>query len=101
VPLDPASQDRVAQELGRKVQRLRTRRQWTQEQLSAASGVSRNQIQNIEHSRNNARDPLTRLPGRGNPRLDTIFALAAALEVDVAVLIDPERSLPEPPGSRS
>ena len=101
MPLDPASQDRVAEELGRKVLQLRARRRWTQEQLSAASGVSRNQIQNIEHSRNNARDPITGLPGRGNPRLDTIFALAAALEVDVAVLIDPDRALPELPGRRS
>jgi transcriptional regulator with XRE-family HTH domain len=95
MPLDPAFQDRVAGELGRKVLALRAGRRWTQEQLSAASGVSRNQIQNIEHSRNNARDPITGKPGRGNPRLDTIFALATALGVDVAVLIDPDQPLPD------
>ena len=94
VPLDPAYQDRVAEEFGRKVRELRVRKQWTQEDLWRVSGVSRNQIQNIENSRNNTRDPVTKKLGRGNARLDTIFALAAALEVDVAVLVDPDRALP-------
>lgn len=59
----------------------------TQEQLAHVAGVSRNQIQNIEHSRNNTRDPGSGRLGNGNPRLDTVFALAYALDVEVAALI--------------
>lgn len=106
MPADAFDLDLAAQEFGRKVMVMRRRMGLTQEELAARSGVSRNQIQNLEHSRNNVRDPDTRLPGRGNPRLDTIFALALALEVEVSVLVDPRLPLPshqdssEPPTAR-
>lgn len=58
------------------------------------SGVSRNQIQNIEHSRKNSPDPETGQPGRGNPRLETIYQLADALDVHPIVLVDPDIPLP-------
>lgn len=94
MPVDAAELDLAAQQLAAKVIELRRRRGFTQEQLAEASGVSRNQIQNIEHSRNNIKDPTTGQPGRGNPRLDTVFHLAEALGVPVAVLIDPSAPLP-------
>ena len=94
MPVDAAKLDLAAQQLADKVIELRRRRRFTQERLAEVSGVSRNQIQNIEHSRNNSKDPATGRPGRGNPRLDTVFHLAAALGVPVAVLIDPNTPLP-------
>lgn len=83
----------VAKSLGAKVRARREQLRLTQEDLAELSGVSRNQIQNIEHSRNNSRDPRTSQLGRGNPRLDTVFALADALQVEVGELIDPTRGL--------
>ena len=62
----------------------------TQEQLAERTGISRNQIQNIEKNRNNSKDPETGKPGPGNARLDTIFLLAQALETSPLALIDPE-----------
>jgi len=94
VPTSPETLDKVAESLGEKVRQLRERRQWSQEKLAEMAGVSRNQIQNIEHSRNNSRDPKSGRPGRGNPRLDTIYHLASVLGVKPAVLIDPEIELP-------
>ena len=73
VPADLAYPDRAAHVLGEKVRILRERKEWTQHQLARASGVSRTQIQNIEHSRNNGPDSETGQPGRGNPRLETIY----------------------------
>lgn len=94
VPARPARREyeRAAELLGRKVYEVRTARELTQEQLAERAGLSRNQIQNIEHSRNNARREDGR-PGPGNARLDTIFALAAALRVDVTYLVDPDRAV--------
>ncbi len=94
MPVDAAKLDLAARQLADKLVELRRRKGLTQEQLAEAAGVSRNQIQNLEHSRNNSKDPRTGRPGRGNPRLDTVFQLAAALEVPVALLIDPEAALP-------
>lgn len=94
MPVDPASLDRVAETLGEKVRTLRERKDWTQEELAERAGISRNQVQNIEHSRNNSRDPKTGRPGRGNPRLETIYHLADALGVNPVVLVDPSALLP-------
>ena len=67
----------------------------SQEQLAELTGLSRNQVQNIENNRNNTRDPKSGMPGPGNPRLDTVFRLAEALEISVVDLItDPEASKP-------
>lgn len=79
---------------------LRRARELTQEALSDLSGISRNQIQNIEHSRNNQRETSTGQPGPGNARLDTVFRLAYALRVDVTYLVDPERDVFPLPDSR-
>lgn len=78
----------AAELLGRKVAATRELRGLTQERLAELTGISRNQIQNIERSRNNTTDPTTGRPGPGNARLDTIYRLADALEVDVAWLVD-------------
>lgn len=94
MPADPDRLDRAAEQLGRKVYELRQLRSLTQEQLSDLSGVSRNQIQNIEHSRNNSRDPLTNRHGRGNPRLDTLYHLAEAFGISPVLLIDPDAEVP-------
>ncbi len=52
----------------------------TQERLSELSGVSRNQISNIERNISNTGNHV-------NPRLETIYQLARALEVPVAALL--------------
>lgn len=95
MPATPETLDKVAESLGEKVRRLRERHHLTQEQLAEKTGMSRNQIQNIERSRNNTRDPESGRPGRGNPRLETIYHLADVLGVKPAVLIDPDIELPE------
>jgi transcriptional regulator with XRE-family HTH domain len=96
----PAAYVRAADLLGRKVYELRRDRDLTQEGLSDLSGISRNQIQNIEHSRNNQREASTGHPGPGNARLDTVFRLAYALKVDVTYLVDPEREVFPLPDTR-
>lgn len=82
---------RAAELLGQKVRAAREDRGLTQEQLADQTGIARNQIQNIEHNRNNTRDPHTGRPGTGNARLDTVFLLAETLRVEVEYLIDPKR----------
>ncbi len=81
--------------MGAKVRTLREEQGLTQEQLAHMAGISRNQIQNIEHSRNNRRDASGR-PGPGNARLDTVFKLAFALEVAPTYLIDEAAKRPQP-----
>ncbi|WP_163540899.1 helix-turn-helix domain-containing protein [Occultella kanbiaonis] len=78
----------LAVRLGDRVRTLREEQGMSQERLAELSEVSRNQIQNIEHSRNNLKDPETGRPGAGNPRLYTVFRLADALGVEVSELID-------------
>lgn len=63
----------------------------TQEQPAHRAGLSRNQVQNIEHSRNNTKNPTTGRPGPGDARLDTVFRLASALQVEVTYLVDPQQ----------
>lgn len=87
----PAAYYRAAELLGRRVFELRTDLGLTQEQLAERTGISRNQIQNIEKNRNNSKDPRTGRPGPGNARLDTVFLLADALGVSVTELIDPSK----------
>ncbi|MFT4296851.1 MAG: helix-turn-helix transcriptional regulator [Micropruina sp.] len=90
----------AAQLLGEKVRALREDRGLTQEELAHRTGIARNQIQNIEHNRNNAKDPQTGRPGRGNARLDTIFRLAHELDVEVTYLVDPGRPIKPLPRRR-
>lgn len=86
----PAAYLRAAEQMGRRVQERRHELGLTQEQLAERTGISRNQIQNIENNRNNTKHPESGKPGPANARLDTVFLLADALEVSVAYLIDPE-----------
>lgn len=95
---DPPDRFREAAELlGRKVASVREARSLTQEQLAAMTGISRNQIQNIERNRNNTKDPESGRPGPANARLDTLYLIADALQVEVTWLIDrhDRRMLPE------
>lgn len=78
----------IAVQLGQRIRELREARELTQERLAELSGVHRNQIQNIENSRNNARDRTgQRQPGPANPQLDTIWAIAQVLEVRLTDLL--------------
>ncbi|MBB3040361.1 helix-turn-helix domain-containing protein [Nocardioides soli] len=88
----------VARLLGLKVRAAREALGLSQDELAGRTGLSRNQIQNIEHCRNNARDPVTGRHGPGNPRLDTIIVLAQALHIEAAYLVDAARPIPEAAG---
>lgn len=72
-------------------QRVRSRRValgLTQEDLAELTGISRNQVQNIENNRNNVRDETgRRVGGTANPRLDTLWLLADALQVELGDLL--------------
>lgn len=84
----PMSYEMVAARLGEKVRALREARGLTQEALAEQAQISRNQVQNIEHSRNNMKQtPHQR--GPGNAKFATIFALSQVLQVDLAYLVDP------------
>ncbi len=87
----------AAELLGRRVASTRELRGLTQEQLAELTGLSRNQIQNIERNRNNSKDPVTGIPGPGNARLETVFVLADALQVDVTWLLDTKTNVLIPP----
>lgn len=54
--------------------RLRSERSLTQEELARKAGITKNTISNLEN-------------GHGQPRMGTIAAIAAALEVPLAELI--------------
>lgn len=69
------SPEAVATAVGRNVRALRQSRRLTIDALAAAAGVSRGTVIQIETA-------------RGNPSIGTLVALAAALRVGVASLID-------------
>ncbi len=77
---------RVSVQFGNRVRTLREERGWTQEQLAERAQLSRNQIQNIEHSRNNQRTTSGR-PGPGNPTLDSIVKLGHAFGIAPSTLL--------------
>ena len=68
----------------------------TQERLAELTGLSRNQIQNLEANRSNRRDAETGLPRPSNPRLETVFVLATHLDVEVGFLLSPDPTLLPP-----
>ncbi len=72
---DMQSSDDVAAAVGRNVRALRQQRRMTIDGLATASGVSRGTVIQIETA-------------RGNPSIGTLVALAAALRVGVASLVD-------------
>jgi transcriptional regulator with XRE-family HTH domain len=86
----PAAYYAAAEQLGIRVRHRRRELKLTQENLAERTGLSRNQIQNIENNRNNDKDPVTGQPGPGNARLETVFLLAEALDVTAVYLISPE-----------
>lgn len=69
----------ISVELGNRVRRRRTELRLTQEQLAERSGISRNQIQNIENARGTSTTT-------SNPRADLLWSLAEALEIQVGDL---------------
>lgn len=77
---------RVSAHFGNRVRTLREERGWTQEQLAERAQLSRNQIQNIEHSRNNQRTAAGR-PGPGNPTLESVVKLGQASGMPPSALL--------------
>jgi transcriptional regulator with XRE-family HTH domain len=65
---------RAIQRLGKQVQRLRTRRGFTQEQLAVSAGVARTFVMRMEQ-------------GLYDPTLSTLVRLAKALRVSVPELL--------------
>jgi transcriptional regulator with XRE-family HTH domain len=81
---DPAAAGRM---LGRKVRAARRAQGLSQRELAQRTHLSRSQIQNIELNRTKGADTV----GSINPHQATIVALAEALDVEVAYLIDPHQ----------
>lgn len=78
---DDLEWDSYALELGVRLTAVRRSRGVTQEALALASGLSRNQIQNIERSRSSGKN------STGNTTLKTIFILARALGVPPDLIV--------------
>lgn len=95
LPPARSAYEQAAAALAGKVRARRLELGLNQEKLAERTGLSRNQVQNIERNRNNSRDPQTGRPSPGNARLDTIFALAHALQVEVTYLVDPAATIDE------
>ena len=58
----------------------------TQDELAHRSGLSRNQVQNLENNRNNSCDAEGQR-GPANPRLDTLRSVASVLEISLPDLV--------------
>lgn len=69
----------VIDNISRNVHRLRMQRQWSQERLGIAAGTSQKVISNLEHA--TERDIY--------PTMDTILAVAEALDVSPFALMAP------------
>lgn len=84
---------RIAGEMARWLRQRREAAGMTQEQLAHLSGLSRNQIQNLENNRNN--NPTGRITA--NPTLDTILALESAFGLDLGdLLVEVRRQIDSP-----
>jgi methanogenic corrinoid protein MtbC1/DNA-binding XRE family transcriptional regulator len=70
--------------LGGRVQELRSRKGWTQQQLAEGAGLDRTYISGLEH-------------GKQNPTLGALLRLARALEVPLDRLVILDGTPPEPP----
>ena len=71
---------RYARELGLRLQRLRHERGMTQERLAVAAGITAFTYRKLEKGESNPGTP-------ANPRLRTLVALAAALNVELDALL--------------
>jgi transcriptional regulator with XRE-family HTH domain len=69
----------VMQQLGGNIQRLRSKRGWTQERLAEATGFDLSYAQRVER-------------GQVNVTLGTLVAFADALEVEPRALLRPGRA---------
>lgn len=87
-PIRPDDFAAAATKLGAKVRAAREKRGLRQDELGHLVGMDRKAIQNVEYGRSSTKKNGTY--GPGNPKLDTIFALARALDVSVAYLVDPD-----------
>src|SRR5256885_6223611 len=74
-PGPPAGDPAIERLLCGRVRELRKRRNWTLEQLSAACGVSRSMLSEIER-------------GNANPTLAVAFRIAGAFSMSLADLVD-------------
>lgn len=81
----------AARAFGERVRTLRHSARLSQEALAYRAGITKNQVQLIEAGRGSAREngPIS------NPRMKTLFGLAAALGVAPAELLDPSRPMRE------
>lgn len=73
----------VAAHLGAWLRAHREELKLSQERLAHLSGISRNQIQNLENNRNNNKTGKT----SANPSLDTLLALEKAFEMELGELL--------------
>src|SRR6476661_8107924 len=71
----PPSPDDVGSQLCRRVRELRKRRRWTLEEMSAACGVSRSMLSEIERE-------------RANPTLVVAFRIAEAFGMSLGELVE-------------
>lgn len=73
----------IAGHLGQWLRAQREAGGMTQEQLAQRSGLSRNQVQNLENNRNN------NTSGRmsANPSLDTLVALESVFDMELGELL--------------
>lgn len=83
VDLPPDEWERYALGVGQLLFKKRKELGVSQEKLSEMSGVSTNQISNIERGRNNTKSKSGTGTDPGNTTLRTLFKLATALNIPV------------------
>lgn len=80
---------RAVELLGQKVRARREALGLSQEELALRCQFDRKAIQNVEYGRSSTKkDGAYSL---GNPKLETVFTIAKALEISVGYLVDPEQ----------
>ena len=94
VPSRPRTKE-FSQQVGlfsAKVRAARLAKGWSHLRLAEESGISYRQVQNIEGNQNNEQAS-EGSPQPANPKLDTVYLLARALDLDIAYLVDPGRDV--------
>jgi methanogenic corrinoid protein MtbC1/DNA-binding XRE family transcriptional regulator len=82
-PESPGGEEDYFARLGRRVQELRSAREWTQQELADAAGLDRTYISGLEH-------------GKQNPTIGALLRLATALETRLDRLVVPGPAAPRP-----